>query len=278
MTAGAAPRLHWIAGYPGSGTTLIRAMIHKLLYGPDSGAPTGPLALQSPDMTTLSALYAAEFDDGLKPGEWVEMAERARAAQAKAAERGTDLFVWTRAANIAFNRVSFIDWRLTASFVYVYRDPREVLGAYAHRFGLTLDQALASLNNDENFIGQKNGLAEPLLSWSAHVSSWLQMKDGNLLAFKFETIVDRRRDTAKTLNDFFKFGRTDEELDAIADQCGFDHLKAQEDAFGFAEGQEGRPFFRQGRSASWPGLDGKKYLNPIKTKHGDVMKTLGYRR
>lgn len=281
MTASAKKTLHWIAGYPKSGTTLIRTMIHKLLYGPDGpDGATARLDLSTPHMTSLTSLYAQEFDDGLRDATdaWPDMVRRARRVQSKAAARGADLFVKTHAANATINDVSFIDWDLSASFIYVYRDPREILGSYAHHFGLSLDQSLTSLNNEQNIHGTPKGLAEPLLSWSQNVLSWSPKNDTSFLILKFEDIVDERRKTTEVLNDFFRFGRSARDLDSIATQTGFEYLKNQEEKFGFHEAKTDRRFFRQGQKSSWADIDHQKYIAPIIEQNGALMSKLGYLR
>jgi len=170
---------------------------------------------------------------------------------------------------------------VTRAAILVVRDPRDVACSYAPFFGLDLD---ATVN--EMAIGRPQPKTSPATlvtespwgDWSSHTRSWLDPAvPFPVHVVRFE---DLKADAVGTLAPVFNaigVQCTTDELTAAVDQARFDRLAASEATGGFREVSPATTtFFRKGSSGTWRNELTAAQVAAVEADHGDVMEQLGY--
>lgn len=170
---------------------------------------------------------------------------------------------------------------VTRAAVVVVRDPRDVACSFAPFFGVDLDDAIDTMGSVPDMgPGQPVQClaAQPWGSWSDHARSWLAPE----VPFPVHLVryEDLWADPVATLEPVFEaigLGCTREQLEAAVEQASFDRLRESEALTGFLESNAVAPaFFRAGRSGGWREELSESQVAAIEADHGDVMAELGY--
>jgi aryl sulfotransferase len=273
-------RTLWIASYPKSGNTWVRAVLSAWLTGArprlDALVGTGAtarepfddaLGVPSSDLTSeevailrprVDELLAAESEstvlrkthDGLYPGPEGELVLSPRA---------------TRAA------------------IYVVRDPRDVAVSLAHHDGRPLDWAVAHLSNPAAArVGKAGALeyqfAQVTGSWSAHVRSWVDDAPFPVHVIRYEDCLDDPLAAFGAALRFVELGAVaDVEVELAVERASFEYLRAEEERTGFRERPlESARFFREGRAGAWRDELSAGEAGRIEEDHRDLMTRFGY--
>lgn len=170
----------------------------------------------------------------------------------------------------------------TRAAILVVRDPRDVACSYAPFFGTTLDQAVEALGTESPTGGGSPLRAEtpqPWGTWSSHAESWLS-EDVPFPVFtvRYEDLKVDAAGTLATVFDAIGVDCTPEELQAAVEQARFDRLRASESVRGFRETSRNTgSFFRSGRAGGWQEELTPTQVEGIEADHRAVMGLLGYR-
>jgi aryl sulfotransferase len=169
----------------------------------------------------------------------------------------------------------------TRAAILVVRDPRDVACSYAPFFGVDLDKAIEAMGSgggDNKASPAQSRTAQPWGTWSEHTASWSDPDvpfDVHVVRFE-----DLRRDAVATLAPVFAaigLQCTDDELATAVDSVRFERLQESERQSGFREvSPKTDQFFRSGRAGGWRDeLTGAQEA-AIESDHGDMMQHLGY--
>jgi aryl sulfotransferase len=273
-------RMLWLASYPKSGNTWLRAVL--------SGWMTGaPARLDS--LVGGSAFARAPFDrvlgvtsSDLTPDEVAIL--RPRVDEHIAAESDTTLI---RKTHDGFypgpDGEPPISVQATRAAVYVIRDPRDVAVSLAHHEGRDVDWAAERLCDPETKMGASTESLEYQLpqrigSWSEHVRSWVADTPFQVHVLRYE---DGLSDPVATFGEALRFaglGPVDDGAVALAvEHASFERLQAEESREGFRERPRGAErFFREGRAGSWREEMTPEAARRIELAHGDLMRRFGY--
>lgn len=287
-------RTVWLASYPKSGNTWIRAVVTALSTHPhlfqvnqlSSGAQpfalTGALPLLGLDSRWLSFDENAQLRAGLVRRIGGAEPSRAPGSEEAVPDDRPPLLrktheLWRPGSK---GREPF-PADATSAAVLVVRDPRDVVCSWAPFFGVEVDAAVEAIGRErEPGPGSPaDGItAEPWGSWSQHVRSWL----GPDVPFPVHVVrfEDLRADAIATLEPVFEaigLACTHDQLCDAVEQAAFDRLRASEERSGFHEvSPHTRLFFRDGRAGQWRELLSEAQVATIEADHGDVMANLGY--
>jgi hypothetical protein len=272
--------LVWLASYPKSGNTWVRAV--WAAYVAD-GLPFDFKLLEAvtaSDSRWESILAAAP---GMSPSrlndtqvDALRLVVQRRLAEAN---RPTQL-VKTHLARTNAAGTPLVSGRHTRAAIYVARNPLDIVDSLSDHAGLTLDGAIELLNDrghtldrDEIMTGQYLG------TWSGHVASWTEHDEFPVLVVRYE---DLHREPVT------HFGRVVELLAREVDQprlsraiasASFRSLQSLEERSRFPEtsslARSGR-FFRRGREHFWPNVLSRRQAAGVLEHHGGAMKKLGY--
>jgi len=270
-------RIHWIASYPKSGNTWVRAIVDRIVR-PERPFDINALGGTAPSFARLTQRFVAEQEIRLSasaPGEvrryWTPLQRQLCAA----AEH--DIFLKTHNIAARFDSGPFPDPGSTASAIYVVRDPRDVVMSYAYHYKMTLGLAVVALCTSSAFnVKQEHlGMTELLMSWGEHVQGWTSLKRCPLLVLRYEDMLADPVAAVRAIAGFLDRPLSQDQIDAIVAATSFDQLKGQEKASGFNESVRTEGFFRAGRSGQWHEVE-EAVFQPLLDKNARVMKKHGY--
>jgi hypothetical protein len=268
----------WLASYPKSGNTWMRAFIATYLENPDRPLRINDLpryALGDSQVEHFERLSGKAFAEMSRAEvnrlrepvqEWFVEAQR------------EDIFVKTHNIIAKVGDVALISPAATAGALYIVRNPLDVAISLGHHFQIPLDRAIEILCDRGAILPASATTTEQYVaSWSRHLQSWLNAQGLVLHVTRYE---DMRRKPIKA------FGSVVEFLDLPLERArlrkalrftSFEELKKQEAKERFVEGHEdGRAFFREGRVGSWREILSAAQVDRIVEAHGPLMRRFGY--
>ena len=189
-------KIVWLASYPKSGNTWLRAFLHNLLRDPQDGYDINRITDFCANDSAVG--WYAPFI-GRAPGNWTE--EEVGKARRKAHEAITKVhpdsaFVKTHNA-LTFDRFGpLITMELTAGAIYILRNPLDVAISYSHHLGETIDWTIRLMNSPG--AGTPNtptNVFQQLRSWSEHVRSWTARPHPGLHVIRYEEMLSAPEQT-----------------------------------------------------------------------------------
>jgi aryl sulfotransferase len=282
------PSILWLASYPKSGNTWMRALLANLNSEGEKSfninAPGQRYGITSSralfeDQTLLdSSLLTDEEIDDLRPGVYRAWAdELARERSAPFVMKCHDAYT-----RLADGTPLLGGGEAARGAIMLVRDPRDVALSLADYRGTPIDEAIDLMCDPSTAMarsgrGQRSQLRQTLLDWSGHVASWLDQRDIPLHLVRYE---DLEGDPIFILLKAAQFAGIDVTADKAARAAhlsAFDALRRQEEASGFIETVKGRPFFRRGHSGAWRLALSPTQAKRIEDTHHIMMARLGYR-
>lgn len=281
-------RTVWLASYPKSGNTWMRAIItalsththffsvNQLGSGSQPYRVRGGLLAYGIDTRWLSNDETDRLRTALILGTAEESpGSKGQASPAPVLRKTHEVY---RAGEIG--REPF-PTRGTRAAILIVRDPRDVACSYAPFFGLSLDDAIDALARARpaRDPSPANGAtAQPWGTWSSHVLSWLSADVGfPVHVVRYE---DLKADAVTTLLPVFEsigLGCTRQELQHAVDTAAFDRLRESEAQRGFRETSANTEiFFRKGMAGGWRDELSEAQTSAIEADHAEVMLLLGY--
>jgi hypothetical protein len=273
-----APRtLVWLASYPKSGNTWLRAFLAN--YFIESSEPASINDMQKISFGDSSAPAYADLGRCnpmlLAPAQIVALRER---HLERVAGNAPTNFVKTHNANIRIGGRWLIPPRLTRAAVYIIRDPRDMVLSYADHFNLDPEAAAAAIASPQNRVPTNARTVMQFLgNWSDHVRGWTRARDFRVLVLRYEDIL---ADPATQFERVLRLIGAPVDAGVLAQATrfsSFETLAAQEAAAGFREkgGVQAR-FFRKGVSGQWRDALSGAIVARIAADHGATMKHHGY--
>lgn len=271
-------KIIWLASYPKSGNTWMRAFLHNLLRNPDQTYDINKIT----DFTTSdSSINWYEVQDKRPWQEWSpeDVARMRRGAQLRiCAWRADDVFVKTHNALITFKGHPLINPDLTAGAIYIVRNPLDVCISLMHHYGCDLDTAIDILNDET--VGSKTNekvVYEVHKSWSIHVQSWTQRPSPGLLVVRYEDMLKSATKAFSGVVKFLGLNPPRARLEKAIELSSFKALRQQEDREGFKEKSPfADKFFREGRSGQWREMLSPAQVERVVETHKTQMGRFGY--
>jgi len=268
--------IFWIASYPKSGNTWIRAFISTYYYSQD-GIFSEKLMKkigQFPEKIHFSGFdYNQEIVTDTTRF-WIKAQDRIN--QDKKIK-----FKKTHNCLSSINGYEFTNKKNTIACIYIVRDPRNLITSLKNHFELNYDEALKFMTNEKKFIfdhHKKNDYSDFqfISSWENNFLSWKNQNDFPIKIIKYEDLLNN---TYFTFEDLIKFinhiSKINEKVDEIKlknsiDSTSFKELQKYEKNFGFSEAMNSKndqktiPFFYLGPDNNWRKIldqDFQKKLN-----------------
>jgi hypothetical protein len=273
------PGILWLASYPKSGNTWMRAFVANLIHD----APE-PLALQRIGELCPSEPAEIWFRPFAKGNVADMSAQEVAALRAKAQERAVSL----NKNVVPMKTHSYLgedcghpifSMKATYGAVYIIRDPRDVAVSAADHFGKSIDELIAMMADPLAIAMPMPGVIvhELQSSWSNHVESWTKWNHPGIFVVRYEDLL---------ADPFDQFGRVARRFGITADKArirravefsSFKQLQKMEAEQGFVERSiHSEKFFRAGRSGGWQEKLTAEQVKRIESDHAVQMKRFGY--
>jgi hypothetical protein len=273
-------KIIWLASYPKSGNTWLRAFLHNYIAQPDT--PYSINRLIDFSVSECNAQFYRKYD--ARPGSAYSIAEVQRmrpSVHRDFTELHPDLvFVKTHNASLTVHGVPLCTPEVTQGAIYIVRDPRDVAVSYSHYTGRNLDWIIEFMNKEQAANKASDvQVFELLSSWSVHVDLWTRHKNPKLLVLRYEDLLEQPQASFGSVIGFLGDQPDPARLDQAIAFSAFETLQAQEAEHGYvADGPDSPgPFFRQGQAGQWREVLSTPQRLRIETDHAAMMEKFGYR-
>jgi hypothetical protein len=272
-------KILWLASYPRSGNTWLRAFLHNLLRNPS--APYDINRLQDLTLIDGDARWYRAFDPRplteLTKEEVAALRPQVHAAMTRASP--DTVFVKTHNALMENRGTPMIALEHTAGAIYIVRNPLDVAVSYAAHFGLSLEGAVAAMNRplNQSIANQANFAYELHGTWSEHVGSWTATPHPALLVVRYEDMAADPHATFTRIAGFLALKVSAERIARAVEMSSFELLKAQEARHGFRERSLKSPtFFRAGKVGQGAELLHRNLITELCAAHREQMLRFRY--
>ncbi|MCB1488935.1 MAG: sulfotransferase domain-containing protein [Bauldia sp.] len=272
----------WIASYPRSGNTWVRAFVHALtqiIANPN----VADIGLGSVDKWSVSERLLSRYTPFLgKPAAIATPAEiaavRPRVQTSIAMAAPGVVFVKTHNANGRDHGVPLINKAASAGAIYLVRNPLDVAISYAHFSNASIDEAIRTMAIPSWCIESTADTARVVTgSWTENVASWTDHPNPAVLVMRYEDLVATPEKAFGRIARHLRLKPNPKQLRRAIDMTSFDSLRSKEETSGFAEKpRTAESFFRAGRIGEWrERLTGEQVAAVVAT-HSRMMERFGY--
>ncbi len=271
-------KIIWLASYPKSGNTWMRAFLHNLLRDPSESYDINKITDFSASDSSID-WYQAQSKRPWREWSDLDVARMRRGAQlAICAWRRDDTFVKTHNASVTFLGYPLIYPDLTAGAIYIVRNPLDICISLSHHYGTDIDTTIDILANDT--IGSKTNdkqVYEVHKSWSFHVESWTGQQRPGLAVLRYEDMLKSPVKAFGGLVSFMGLTPPRQRLERAIERASFKALREQEDRKGFQEKSPfAQKFFRAGRAGQWRDLLTQAQIDRVVEQNKEQMQRFGY--
>ena len=270
--------LIWLASFPKSGNTWLRAFLHNLLLNPDK-----PIYINDLDTFCLGESALSHFKK-FDPRPYTEYTEQDVAKLRPQVHRKfttaspDSVFVKTHNALLVDHGLPVITLEVTAGTIYVMRNPLDVTISLAHHLAIPIEGAIRSMalpgtrtKNSEKFVYELRG------SWSQHVASWTARPHPALHVVRYEDMIERPEQTFAGVARFLGLNPPRARLLSAINMASFPVLKEQERQHGFREKPDhAEAFFREGKAGQWKTKLAREQVAAVVRIHRQQMTRFGY--
>ena len=280
--------IFWIASYPKSGNTWLRALLSSYFYSKDGIFNQGLLKNigQFPEKKHFSEF---NYDSKIVTDTskfWIK-------AQEKINVNNKLNFFKTHNILGSINNNNFTNKKNTSGAVYIVRDPRNVLTSLRNHYELTKDEALKFMLNEKKYIHDyhsKDDFSDFqfISSWEKNYKSWLNQKVFPVKLIRYEDLNSKTLDILKEIIEFIQnvVGEKNEfnilKAQNSVKSTNFENMKNLEKNDGFFESilskNENKkiPFFHLGPRNDYRSIFDKNYQEKLKSIFENNLNELNY--
>ena len=267
----------WLASYPKSGNTWLRAFLANLI----ANRPTPVPLAEMPNYGRLEAEPELYSRIAGRPSTELDFAQlcalRPQVHAAIAASAPKTVFVKTHSIAGVMEGVPLLTPSVSAGAIYVVRNPLDVAISMSHHFGIDQDAAIDYLNNENSAIENSElFVTEFLGSWSQHTKSWADMESERILILRYEDLLEKPSKWFGKVARLVGLDADRGRVERAIRHSDFRALADMEKRDGFVEVPiKGKRFFRAGRSNQWREKLNRDQVARILTAHRVQMQHFG---
>jgi len=273
-------RIVWLASYPKSGNTWLRALLCNFIADAGRPLPIDEFWRYATDESKPN--WYLPYSGGRAPGELsaLETASLRAIVQRDIAASAGDALALVKTHNFfgALEGYPLQDRELTAGAVYLVRNPLDVVPSVADHFGIGIDEAVEFLANDMTGTpGDEANVASVLCSWSTHVRSWCLSGLRHLRVVRYEDLLANGATTLSEVTRFLGLGDDPARIKRALRYSSSAELRRQEVAGGFSErSPNSELFFSQGLKERRRRALTADQVARVVAAHRPLMAQLGY--
>ena len=269
-------KIIWIASYPKSGNTYVRSFLSHYLF--ESNSTLNFDVLKKIPKFEQKKIFEQVVDKNLLNDELSYIKHSLKVQEGLIKKYNQDELIFkTHHFFGELNNYTFTNQKNTQFFIYLVRDPREVIVSFANHNRMTIEEQLISFISKDKL--RKIDM-EIIVNWGLHYRSWKTFKSVPSLFIKYEDLViDPEKYFKKILLFMSKFMNIKVDLEKLKktiDLIKFENLQHLEKKIGFKEAPKDTRFFNSGKTDSWKKKLTKEQLEKIQIFFYNEMKDLGY--
>ena len=269
-------KIIWIASYPKSGNTYVRAFLSHYLFSKNSNLDFNLLKkipkFEKKEIFT-QFLNKKLFDDNLN---FIEYSIDIQKKLINKFNQQSLIFKTHYFFGELDNHI-FTDANHTLLFIYIIRDPREVLVSYASHYNMSIDELLDEFVSNNILFKIKT---ETIINWRLHYRSWKSFKSVPSLFLKYEDLIQQPKNNFEKLiiflSKYIDIQVDKKIIEKTIEIIRFDKLKKLENKSGFHEAPKNTIFFRSGKIDSWKEILLKSQIKKVEDAFYTDMQELGY--
>jgi hypothetical protein len=270
--------LVWLASYPKSGNTWVRAFLHNLVH--DRG---GALDLNALPSSVKSDADRADFErlasrplEDLGHAGIAALRAPVQRAIARAATGAVLIKTHSALTMVGGHASHAVD--VTRGAVYLVRDPRDVAVSYADHLGIGVDRAIDILaTSHAHTVMSPRHVTEFPGSWTQNVATWTTEGNERVHVARYEDLLTDPEARFAAIAAFLGIESEPETFRRALANTAFRELSRQERQSGFIErSHRQQRFFRKGRAGDWRQVLTAGQAARIVADHGEQMARFDY--
>ena len=275
----------WIASYPKSGNTWVRAILSSLLYTED-----GNFSIQH--LKKIDQYPIRKYFEGFVNNyhDIKEIMKYWIVTQDKLNLDNKTKFLKTHHALCKVDNFHFTNNDNTLATIYIVRDPRNVITSITNYFKFNYNEAKKFMFNSSQALvaldkKNKNSISTLIGSWADHYNTWTK-NNKNILIVKYENLIlNTEEEIIKIINFLQKYKKikiNNKKIKNCIKTTSFENLKKIEELGRFNEIEQNNnkeiktKFFSLGKENKWENLLDNKIKIDIEKKFLKEMKELKY--
>ncbi|WP_169543766.1 sulfotransferase domain-containing protein [Sneathiella aquimaris] len=271
-------KIVWLASYPKSGNTWVRMFLNSYFKGQEEKQDLNTLDLSTfggSSKTSYRAVTSKNVDS-LSDAEIMALTPLAHSHIA--AQKPNEVFVKTHNLLSTYYDIPLITPTVTASGLYIIRNPLDLVLSVADHFGLTVDKAIDFISNPNGSTAPTETMVRQIFcSWTENVKSWSENPPFPVFVVRYEDLHATPIDMFSEILSFLGTQPDVKQVQKAAKQCSFKALRQMEKRDGFTEkSQHSKSFFRVGKTGQWKSKLTETQIERIIRPNYAQMKRFGY--
>ena len=281
-------KIIWIASYPKSGNTWVRAIVSALLYSSQGNFNFNLIKLIEAFEKKNRFNFVKDMNKNhfkkLNKIEYIYKYWKICQEQIVFDKNINPIFniFKTHTANLAINSNSFTDPNLTEAVIYIVRDPREMVLSYSKHMGKRVDDSIKSITDSRVLLsGNDNLLTTIMSSWDIHYQSWKKL-DVPKIFLKYEDLIYDTKNHITQISNFLaeilKIDKNilNKKIHNVFTSTSINEFRKHEKNMGFDEASKNSTFFGKAQVNSWKEKLTIEQIHKIEHIFNKTMKELGY--